>query len=559
MASETTCLGLHIGHDRAITLTQGSEITFHIAVERLDRKKHSDSADIPAAEIVHVLDRLSISPRLLDGVCITYHSVEASRIARTLEADFKAALPEFRGRFFALDHHLAHALAALACSPFDEALVLVADGAGDIRLWGTQSESLFHVSRQHFYLLEERLQDRPLPFARRPEFYLPDFFAAMDQKRQISLGLKYEQITYLCGFGPNQAGQTMALASFGEPLFDIEPLLPRNFGFSLRYVDLLDRMDEMAHKKGITLRQFAQAERAHVAATAQHFLERGMTNLVDYIAETYDPHTMCFAGGVFLNCPTNRAIRRRLADRQVFFLPASHDEGQSIGAAAYAHWQITEALPSVVADFPYLGFAPSDDECAAAFHSAGLSFEHHDDASLARRLATILADGAICGIARGRSEAGPRALGNRSILADPRRLSSKQRLDQGIKRRAEFRPYAPMVHAARADVYFEAEPQSPYMLLTSRVRPEYRERLRAVTHVDNSARAQIVDPKRSPFLAELLLCFEELTGVAALLNTSFNDEREPIVDSPAHALRTYLTTDLDALVLGNNLHVKRGS
>jgi carbamoyltransferase len=559
MAPEATCLGLHIGHDRGITLTQGSEITFHTAVERLDRKKHSDSADIPAEEIRFVLDRLDIPPSLLDAVCITYHSVEASRIARTLEVDFKAAFPEFGGRFFALDHHLAHALAALACSSFDEALVLVADGAGDIRLWGTQSESLFHVSRQHFYLVEERLQDRPSPFARRPEFYLPDFFAASDQKRQISLGLKYEQITYLCGFGPNQAGQTMALASFGEPLFDLEALLPRNFGFSLRYVDLLDRMEDIAHRKNMTLRQFAQTERAHIAATAQHFLERAITNLVDYIAETYNPRAMCFAGGVFLNCPTNRSITSRLADREVFFLPASHDEGQSIGAAAYAHWQITGTLPGVIADFPYLGFAPSDDECAAAFRSAGLSSEHHDDASLARRLAAILAEGAICGVARGRSEAGPRALGNRSILADPRPLSSKQKLDQGIKRRAEFRPYAPMVHAARADVYFEAEPQSPYMLLTSRVRPKYRERLRAVTHVDNSARAQLVDPQRSPFLAQLLLCFEELSGVAVLLNTSFNDEREPIVDSAADALRTYLTTDLDALVLGNRLHIKRGS
>lgn len=559
MASEATCLGLHIGHDRAITLTRGSQITFHLAVERLDRKKHSDSAELPVAEIHRVLDRLSIPPPRLDAVCVTYHSVEAPRIARTLEADFKAAFPEFSGRFYTLDHHLAHALAALACSPFDEALVLVADGAGDVRLWGTQSESLFHVSRQHFYLVEDRVQDRPFSFIPRPEFYLPDFFAAAEQNRQISLGLKYEQITYLCGFGPNQAGQTMALASYGEPLFDVGPLLPRNFGFSLRYIDLLDRMDEIARKRNMTLRQLAAVERAHIAATGQHFLERGLTNLVDYIVETYEPPAMCFAGGVFLNCPTNRSILRRLADRHAFFLPASHDEGQSIGAAAYAHWQLTEALPRVATDFPFLGFAHSDEECTAAFDSAGLLFERHDDTSLAKRLAALLADGAICGIARGRSEAGPRALGNRSILADPRSRSSKTRLDQGVKRRAEFRPYAPMVHTARANVYFEPEPQSPYMLLTSRVKPEYRERLAAVTHVDYSARAQLVDPNRSPFLAELLLCFEEVAGVAVLLNTSFNDEREPIVESPADALRTYLATNLDALVLGNNLHVKRES
>lgn len=184
---ETTCLGLHIGHDRAITFTQGGQITFHIAVERLDRRKHSDSSDIPLAEIRQLVDRLEIPVPTLDAACVTYHAVDAPRIARTLEADFKEAFPEFSGKFVAIDHHLAHALGALSCSPFEEALVLVADGAGDARLWGSQSESLFHVSRRDFYLLEERLQDRPLSTVYRPEFFLPDFFGAGEQKRQISL------------------------------------------------------------------------------------------------------------------------------------------------------------------------------------------------------------------------------------------------------------------------------------------------------------------------------------------------------------------------------------
>src|SRR5579864_8017540 len=175
---ETTCLGLHIGHDRAITITQGTEITFHIAVERLDRRKHSDAPELPIAEIRRVLDRLGIEPPAIDAVCATYHAVDAPRIAKTLQADFQDAFPDFLGRFFALDHHLAHALGALACSPFADALVFVADGAGDARLWGSQSESLFHVSRRNFYLVEERLQDRPLSTVQRPEFFLPDFFGA---------------------------------------------------------------------------------------------------------------------------------------------------------------------------------------------------------------------------------------------------------------------------------------------------------------------------------------------------------------------------------------------
>jgi len=553
---ETTCLGLHIGHDRAITITQGTEITFHIAVERLDRRKHSDAPELPIAEIRRVLDRLGIEPPAIDAVCATYHAVDAPRIAKTLQADFQDAFPDFLGRFFALDHHLAHALGALACSPFADALVFVADGAGDARLWGSQSESLFHVSRRNFYLVEERLQDRPLSTVQRPEFFLPDFFGAGEQKRQISLGLKYEQVTYLCGFGPGQAGQTMALASYGKPLFDIEPLVPRNFGFSLRYVDILDRMDEIACSYGLTLRQFSKQDRANIAATAQRFIERSLLSLVDYVVTAYRPRNLCFAGGLFLNCPTNRLIVNRHGDKGLFFLPVCHDEGQSIGAAAYAHWQLTGTLPTAAPAFPYLGFHYSNDECAAAFHAAGLRCEFYDDTTLAKQLAKLLANGRICGLLRGRSEAGPRALGNRSIVADPRLRQSKSRLDAGIKRRAEFRPYSPMVHSARTGAYFAPQMQSPYMLLTSHVRPEYHHLLQAVIHIDNTARVQVVDSAQTPFLAELLLRFEEISGIAALLNTSFNDECEPIVDSPADAIRTYLATDLNALLLGNHLHVK---
>lgn len=556
MAPKATTLGLHIGHDRAITIARDGLITFHTAVERLDRRKHSDSSELPIQEIEFVLARLGIPIRDVDAVGITYHAVDASRIRRSLAADFEGAFPNFDGAFYTLDHHLAHALAAMSCSPFDEAIVFVADGAGDARLWGSQSESLFHVSRRHFYLIEERVQDRPLSAIHRPEFFLPDFFGTGEQKRQISLGLKYEQITYLCGFRPGQAGQTMALASYGTPLFDVSPLVPRNFGFSLRYVDLLDRLDEIARADDLTLRQLAARDRADIASTGQHFLERSITSLVEYVVKTYKPRNLCFAGGVFLNCPTNRLIADGHSDLGLYFLPACHDEGQSIGAAAYAHWQVAHTLPGAASEFPYLGFEYSDEECVSALRAAGLDAHRHDDPVLAQRLAALLADGRICGIVRGRSEAGPRALGNRSIVADPRRQESKNRLDAGIKRRAEFRPYAPMVLAERAASYFDPGTPSPYMLLTASVRPEFRDRLRAVTHIDHTARVQTVHREQSPFLAELLLRFEEHSSVAVLLNTSFNDEREPIVESPADAIRTYLSTDVDALILGNHLHVK---
>jgi carbamoyltransferase len=559
MPAENVCLGLHIGHDRGITIAREGQIAFHTAVERLDRRKHSDSPDLPIPQIRHVLERIGIETSTISAVCVTYHAVEASRIAPTLESDFKQAFPDFTGTFLAIDHHLAHALAAVACSTFEEAIVFVADGAGDSRLWGSQAESLFYVSREHFYLLEERLQHRPLATVYRPEFFLPAFFAVGQHNDQISLGLKYEQITYLCGFKPGQAGQTMALASYGAPLFDIQPLVPSNFGFSLRYIDLLDRFDQIARERGVTLRQLAASDRADLASTAQHFLEHAVMNLVDYTIATYAPKNLCFAGGLFLNCPANRLIVDRHSDRELFFLPVCDDEGQSIGAAAYAYWRTSGTLPAVGRDFPYLGFAYSTDECIAAMRAADLTFESYNDEQLSQRLAALIANGKICAIARGRSEAGPRALGHRSILGDPRSGTTKERLDAGIKRRAEFRPYAPMVHASRANVYFEMALPSPYMLLTAQVRPDFRALLPAITHVDGTARVQTVHAERTPFLADVLLRFEAEVGVAVLLNTSFNDEREPIVETPADAIRTYLSTDLDAVVLGNLLHVKPGS
>lgn len=556
MTKASTCLGLHVGHDRGITIVQNGQVVFHIAVERLDRNKHSDSPDLPIETIRQALHRLSIPVHAIDAVSVTYHGVQAERISSTLEADFRAAFPEFAGAFSALDHHLAHALGALACSSFDEAVVLVADGAGDLRLWGSQSESLFHVSRKHFYLLDERVQDRPSSLVHRPEFFDPHFFSPEDQKRQISIGLKYEQLTYLCGFGPGQAGQTMALAGHGTPLFDVGPYLPRNFSFSLRYVDLLDRIAEMAIQRGLTLRQFAHKQRADIAATAQAYLQSALTKLVEYVVQAYNPTNLCFSGGVFLNCATNRDIVVNHHDRGLFFLPACHDEGQSLGAAAYAHWQLTSSLPSVLAEFPYLGFEYSQEECEAAFIDEGLSFERLDERGLAARVAGLISSGRICAVLRGRSEVGPRALGHRSIFADPRTLQSKVRLDQGIKRRQEFRPYAPMLLLSRLPDYFEEQVESPHMLLTARVNPRHRDQLQAVVHVDDTARIQTVGPDDDAFLCALLTQFEEQTGVAALLNTSFNDEREPIVESPRDAIRTFKTTDLDALALGTALHVK---
>lgn len=551
-------LGLHIGHDRAISVADGDALIFHTAVERLDRMKYSDSHRLPVKEINHVLGYLGISVDEIRGVSISYLGVDASKVSGTLKSVFSDAFPGFRGRFSTLDHHLAHALGAMVCSDFEDAVVLVADGAGDQRLWGSQAETIYHVSRSDFYLLDERVQSPPFTYIDRPSFYDPCYFRPEDQERQISLGLKYEQISYLCGFGPGQAGQTMALAAYGKPLFDYANLLPRDLSFSLRYTDFLLEFERLAAAANQTLSQYASDRREDIAATYQAFLEEALSRIVKNCVERFPTKRLCFSGGLFLNCLSNRRLFEEHRDKDLFFFPACNDEGQSLGTAAYAYWQEHSKFPRPAAGFPYLGREHSDDHCKQALKVAGLSFAVQEPDEQIESVASLLACGQIIGVLRGRSECGPRALGHRSILADPRSMKSKQRLDGGIKRRAEFRPYAPMILQNRIDHFTDYSGSAPHMLMTARVSADAARTIPAVVHVDGTARVQTIGPGDDAWLYALLMRFEEKTGIPMLLNTSFNDEVEPIVDSPEDAIRIFNSTDLDALVLGNCIHLKQG-
>lgn len=549
-------LGLHIGHDRAISVADEATIIFHTAVERLDRKKHSDSYHLPAEEIRQVLDYLGIPIEAIAGVCISYLSADPLKITRTLEGKFRDAFPGFNGRFSALDHHLAHALGAKVCSGFEDALVFVADGAGDQRLWGSQAETLYHVSDEDFYVLDERVQSPPMSYVDRPEFFDPSYFRPDDHERQISLGLKYEQITYLCGFGPGQAGQTMALAAFGEVLIDYQSLLPKDLSFSLRYTDFLREFESLAEREGQTLAQFAMQRRADIAATYQSYLTDALSIIFEDAVSRFPTKRVCFSGGIFLNCLSNRRLHDEHSDKDLFFFPACNDEGQSLGTAAYAFWQEHSKLPGRPIDFPYLGREFTQDEYERAFREAGLEYVALGAEALAGQLVDLIENGAIVGLLRGRSECGPRALGHRSILADPRSEESKQRLDAGIKRRAEFRPYAPMLAAGSVGEITDFNAAAPHMLVTAQVRASFQNSIPAVVHVDGSTRVQTVDAADEPWLGQLLRLFEERTGLPVLLNTSFNDELEPMVDSPKDAIKIFASTDLDALVLGNCLHIR---
>lgn len=549
-------LGLHIGHDRAISIANSKEIIFHSAVERFDRNKFSDSYKIPINEIKLVINYLGLRIEDFKGICISYLASDASKISKTLEAEFKCGFPNFIGRFSTLDHHLAHAIGAKVCSDFEESLVFVADGAGDQRFWGSQAESVYYLTKDTFYLLDERIQDRPFSHINKPEFFDLNFFRPDDYTRQISLGLKYEQITYLCGFGPGQAGQTMALAAFGKKLFDFSHLLPKNLSFSLEYPDFLIEFDKIAKSESKTLNEFAKESKSDIACTFQTYLEDAISILVYDIVNQFDPKNLCFSGGLFLNCLANQRLLREHPAKNLFFFSACNDEGQSIGTVAYSFWQEFNFFPECSIDYPYLGRSFNKNQCIYALKNAMLDYRVLGEKELSKYLANLISKGMIVGILRGRSETGPRALGHRSILADPTNIISKQRLDEGIKKRAMFRPYAPVITRESVNKFFDFNSDSPYMLFTAQIKKEFQPLLPSITHVDGSTRPQTVIEKEEPFLYNLLKQFERIKGVPILLNTSFNDEIEPIVDSPNDAIRIFKSTDLDILVLENCVHIK---
>jgi carbamoyltransferase len=494
-----------------------------------------------------------------------------------------------------VSHHLAHAWGVYALSGFERCAVLVCDGAGDlfdsdakefgeateIQEFdsGVEGESLYLADGGKLELCDRRLQSFMHDIYDRTFFYyasqMPDFFA----KQTVGIGRKYEQFTYFIGFGREENGKTMGLASYGRPLVDTRQWPVTDFGYKLTLSDILHEVEQAAAADSIPIGAFLRARRADAASTVQRFTEEALIGLARCSRQILGEPKLCVAGGVFLNCIANHKIAKTGLYDEIFAMPACGDEGQALGAAFAvsamlkggsprkvasrergAEGQTEEASPGnstagfqsaesgVPPVLPYAGPCYDRPAVEAAIARNNLPYKWHEDDALAEEIAAILEDGQTVGLLRGRSELGPRALGHRSILADPRSPTIKDHLNAHVKFREAFRPYAPMVLAEYASEIFDLVQPSPFMLFACDVREQYRDLLPAVTHVDGTARVQTIDG-REPFLQALLKEFYRRTGVAALLNTSFNLAGEPIVETPEDAIRVFLSCGLDALVL----------
>jgi carbamoyltransferase len=289
----------------------------------------------------------------------------------------------------------------------------------------------------------------------------------------------------------------------------------------------------------------------NLAASMQRRLEEVVLGMLRGLQERTGLTALCMAGGVALNCVVNGKIRAETGFEDLYVQPAAYDGGTSLGAAYFVHHQLLEQPRSYVMDHAYLGPSFDDARCAAALDAAGIPHRRLDDRELVDRTAEALAAGRIVGWFQGRMEFGPRALGNRSILTDPRDPGMKDVLNARIKHREPFRPFAPAILEEATGDWFEDDYPSPFMLLTYDVKKDLRDKIPAPTHVDGTGRLQTVRRDQNPRYHDLIKAFGDRTGVPVLLNTSFN-ENEPICCTPEEAVETFKRTRMDTLVLGSH-------
>jgi len=441
-----------------------------------------------------------------------------------------------------LDHHLCHAASAMLVSPFKEAAVLIVDGASE-----SHTTTLARADEREIDVLSRI----PLPH---------------------SLGQFYAAMTAYLGFVPDQDEYiVMGLAGYGTPGFArtlrdrILPLLPDGeFHLNTNLLDFhLARLrifvPEFIELFGPARPPGGEMTDRHrdLAASVQLVLEDTMLHLARHLKRMTGLTRLCLAGGVAYNCVANSRLLRESGFNEIYVPPAAGDSGAALGAAlwlTHRRGALTHRTPMRTAAW---GPGYEDRDCKAALEAAGLDVETLPDKELSERVAAELARGRLVFWFQDRMEFGPRALGNRSLLADPRRTDARELINVKVKHRELFRPFAPSVLEERAGDYFDLPGPSPFMLFTMPVLPSARERIPAVVHIDGSARVQTVDEYANPRYRLLLEAFARLTGVPVLLNTSFN-VNEPIVCTPEDAVRCFLRTDVEWLVMGHFLARRPG-
>ena len=554
-------------HDSAAALLKDGHVIAAVEEERFSRKKFDDG--YPKMAIDWCLNECAISPEQIDSVAFydkpilkferlldNYIAVAPRGMYSFLDAipkwlhkrlwiknEIKNHLKGFNGNIIFPEHHMSHAAYAFYTSQFDESAILTIDGVGE---WSTAS---FGIAKNNKIQLTN------------------------DIRWPHSLGLFYSAFTYFLGFRVNEGEyKLMGLSSYGKPkYYDLikENLIDvKNDGsihlnmkyFAFTY-DKVMTNENFAQLFGIPPRKEDQkTEQIHydIGASAQKVLEDVLLKMVNHIHSKTKMKNLCIGGGVALNGVANYKVLKNGPFDNVHIPPSPGDGGSAVGCAQYLYFvhnnkkRIIENNHSkLIQENVYVGPSYSNEKIIKFLDSNNIKYEKFEKQSLLKKTAQLISTGNIVGWYQGKMEWGPRALGNRSILADPRNASMKDILNEKIKHRESFRPFAPSVLEEYASEYFDIDVPSPYMLMVAKVKkPEI---IPAVTHVDGTGRLQTVSNYANPLYYDLINEFFKITGVPVIINTSMNVMGEPIVNTTEHAYQMIVKTDMDCLVLGNNL------
>jgi carbamoyltransferase len=544
-------------HDSSACLVRDGELIFAVAEERISRLKHDPR--FPSNAIQACLDFARISASQLDDICFGWPPV-GSGFRHDLRCFATGKMPisslnllsagthflsmshqgsgakvfarqfgAVKARVRFVDHHFAHAISAYAYSGFSDAAVVVMDGRGAweaTSIWHGRDGRLEHVLT--------------IPF--------PD-----------SLGFFYGEFTEYLGFHRNSdEWKVMGLAPYGQPGVDLRAFIdfehqPYRVRSKRLFTDASGRFTEMIARLGPSRAAESEIDDRHknVAHAVQDACEVAMMNVVRMAIEKTRSRNFCLAGGVALNSKANGKIAASIPLDNIFVQPAASDDGVALGAALVPYLDRGGRLPNKPMRHAYLGPSFEDDAIETTLRTYKLRYTLLRDP--ATTAAELLSSGKILGWFQGRMEFGPRALGSRSILADPRDSEMNVKVNNAVKFREWWRPFAPSLKKESAQEFLESATDSPFMILTAQVRPEKRKIIPSVTHVDGSARPQTVEEKINPLYWRLIDKFGQRTGVPVVMNTSFNLRGEAIVNTPTEAIRTFFSSGMDALVIGSFL------
>ncbi len=554
-------------HDSAAALLKDGHVIAAVEEERFSRKKFDD--DFPKLAINWCLKEAGITPEQIDSVAFydkpilkferlldNYIAVAPRGLNSFLDVipkwlhkrlwiktDIKKYLKGFNGEIIFPEHHMSHAAHAFYTSPFEEAAILTVDGVGE---WTTAS---FGTAKNNTIQLTN------------------------DIRWPHSVGLFYSAFTYFLGFQVNEGEyKLMGLSAYGKPKY-----------YDLIINNLIDVKDDgsihlnmkyfaFTHDKVMTNDKFSKLfgippKKKHdktlqihfdIGASAQKVLEEIILKMAQHVYKKTRMKNLCFGGGVALNGVANYNLLKNGPFDNIHIPPSPGDAGSAVGCAQYSYHihhsqkKNIENNPSVtICENVYVGPSYTNEEIRKFLDSNKVSYEKLDEQSLLEKTAKLISEGNIVGWYQGKMEWGPRALGNRSILADPRDAKMKDILNEKIKHRESFRPFAPSIMEEYVSDYFDIDVPSPYMLMVTNVKQP--KKIPAVTHIDGTGRLQTVSAGSNPLYYNLINEFYKITGIPVLINTSMNVMGEPIVNTPEQAYAMITKTDMDCIIMGDNL------